>query len=252
MRHFMGLLLSLVVLSWATGAQASIILSGENTAADAAGKDYATAATYTPNIVNNDLIDANSSTLASWTRDKNPFFEDITLNDGQGHPTTSAAGTYWPVTFGDKGKLPATYTYNLDVSTNPQGYDIQEIRSYAGWNENGSTLANQKYELLVSTLGNAEFTSLGTFTYTPFAATDTNTAAATKVTLTEDTTGVIASGVDALQFVLMDTGLAIGIDGNVYHEIDVIGVATVPEPATVWLLVTGGLTALVLLRHRQK
>ncbi len=254
MRHLVGLLLLLVVLAWTTTAHATVILSGENAAAVATDKDYATAATYTADIVDDDLIDTNSSTLASWNRDKIPFFEDTTLNDGQGHPTDSAAGTYWPATFGTGNKLPATYTFYLDVSTNSLGYDIQEIHSYAGWNENGSTLANQKYELLVSTVDGAEFTSLGTFTYTPFAATDTNTAAATKVTLIEDATGIIASGVDAVRFILMDTGIdnASTVDGNVYFEIDVLGMATVPEPATWWLLGAGSFTALALFRRRQR
>ena len=264
MRHLVGLLLLLVVLAWTTTAHATVILSGEFAAAEtdnSAAAGYATASAYTSQIVADDLIDVHSDSLDPATlepasfRDKDPFFESSTLNDGTGHPTNASAGTYWPVAFGSSGKLPATYTFDLDLSDSPTGYDIQEIRSYAGWNQNGSTLANQKYELQVSTVGNTEFASLGVFTYTPFADDDTREAAATKVTLTEDTTGIIASGVDAVRFILMDTGIdnAIGttnIDGIVYHEIDVIGFATVPEPATVWMLVAGGLAALVLLRRR--
>jgi hypothetical protein len=224
------------VLMLSLAARGNIVVSGSATALEtdnSPGAGYATAATYTPDILSTDLIDVNSATFPIWNRSKTPLFESSTLNDGIGHPTTSARGTYWPATFGATGKLPVTYNFAETLWDDLYyGCQISEIRSYAGWNSNGSALANQQYELLVSRVGSSAFTSLGTFQFAPFSSSDTREAAATKMVLTEDTTGVIASGVDAIRFVLQDHGVTNGntaIDGSVYFEIDVLGQA-LPAP----------------------
>ena len=214
---------------------------------------FATAAAYVADIRNDDLIDTNSATLKSWGRDVTPFFETSSLNDGTGHTSTSSRGTYLPATFSG-GRLPATYTFYLDTDTNTLGYDISSVVSYAGWNENGSALGDQKYELLVSYTGDDSFTSLGVFEYSPFDSSDTAAASATRMALTSNT-GLIASGVDALQFVLMDHGyknVNRSIDGTVYFEIDVFGSPTVPEPSTALLSLFGFGTASLLFFSRRR
>ena len=197
-------------------------VSAETDNSSAAG--YGTASAFSADIVANDLINAGQASLLSASWDKTPFFENDPINDGDGHPTDSGLGTYLPATFGST-HLPFTYTATLDTSINALGYGISEIRSFAGWNQNGSKLANQKYELLVSVVGDPGFTSLGTFTYAPFDNSDTAEAAATKMVLTS-LDGVIATGVDAVRFVVMDPGFnngALNVDGSVYFEFDVIG-----------------------------
>jgi len=191
---------------------------------NAAASGYVIAATYTPEILANDLINAGQPTLVSATWDKAPFFQTGPVNDGTGHPTNTGTGTFLPVTLGSGGKMPFTYTAVLSTATHPFGYEINEIRSFAGWNQNGATLANQKYELQVRKIGSSAFVSLGTFQYTPFNAESTGTeeAAATKMVLSP-TSGVIATGVDAVRFILMDHGFKRGIEGTVLSEIDVIG-----------------------------
>ncbi len=219
-----------------------IVVTGANVSAQtdnspAAG--YATAAAFSGEIVTNDLINAGQPTLRSAAWDKTPFFESDPVNDGDGHPAGSFAGTFLPATFGGGAHMPFTYTAALETNVNRLGYEITEIRSYAGWNQNGSKLANQKYELLVRTVGNAEFTSLGTFTYAPFGTSDTAEAAATKMVLTASN-GVIATGVEAVRFVVMDHGITNGgpADGSVFFEFDVIGSA-ITVPPTPRLVVTG-------------
>ncbi len=212
-------------------ALGEIIVTGENVFF--ASSSQPTAAYYTPQILINDLIDTSQPSLLNWSRDKTPFFESTTLNDGIGCPPTGGTkGTYLPATF-DGGRLPATYTFNLAGTSSlyVQGYNITEIRSYAGWNANGSALGNQKYELLVSTIDTAEFISLGTFTYAPFNSSDPNAASATKMVLTASGGGAITTRVDAIRFVIMDHGYKNGntsIDGSVFYEIDVIGHANNP------------------------
>ncbi len=234
----------------------TIITTGLNVSSTTA-KDFATAAHFADQIRSDDLIENGSSTLveAKWPEGKAAYFETSPLNDGQGHTTTTSQGTYWTETMGDEEKhLPVTYTCTLNTTENTLGYDLHEICSYAGWNENGSALGNQKYELLVSTVGDDSFTSLGIFEYSPFEDDDPNAASATKMALTSNT-GVIARGVDAVQFILMNHGksnINASIDGTVYFEIDVVGVATVPEPTSVALLGIGGICLLGLYLRRRR
>ena len=214
-------------------ARGAIVANGVNVAS---GNSQATAATYTPDIVSTDLIDASQPTLSSWTWDQAPFFESTTLNDGIGMPLTgSTLGSYLPATLGSR-TLPFVYTFTLDTTVNTRGYDISEIRTFAGWNENGSALGDQKYTLYVRMTGTSAFVSLGTFTYAPFNSSDPNAASATKVTLAEDSAGMIATGVDAVRFVFLNHGFAnvsAGVDGTVYYEVDVIGTPTATDPITV-------------------
>jgi lysophospholipase L1-like esterase len=217
-----------------------ITVTGVNVSAEtdnsvAAG--LATAGAYAPDIRADDLIDTHSATLKSWTRNVTPFFETTTLNDGVGHTSTSSIGTYLPATFSG-GRLPATYTFVLNTDTNSLGYDITSIVSFAGWNQNGAALGDQKYELLVSRVGDDAFQSLGVFEYSPFSSSATAEAGATRMALASNT-GLIARGVDALRFVLMDPGKKTGIDGTVYFEIDAYGMATVPEPSALLLSLLG-------------
>jgi hypothetical protein len=212
-------------------------VSAETDNTPAAG--YATASVFSADIVADDLINAGQPTLLSASWDKTRFFQTDPVNDGDGHPAGSAAGTYLPNTFGST-HLPFTYTAALDTNVNTLGYKITEIRSFAGWNQNGSKLANQKYEVWVRMVGEAEFTSLGTHTYAPFDDADTAEAAATKMVLRRSD-GVIATGIDAVHFVVMDPGFNNGnlaIDGSVYFEFDVIGSA-IPVPPIPVVTITG-------------
>ena len=227
-------------------AGSSITMSGAPASLDtnntpAAG--YATAATYSGDILATDLINAGQATLLSAGWDKTPNFQIGSVNDGLGHPADSAAGTYLPATYGSGNKLPFTYTATLNTTVNPLGYNITTIRTFAGWNQNGSSLANQKYELQVHTVGSASFTSLGIFQYSPFTNGSTREAAATKMTLT-DHSGLIATRVDAVRFVVLahgfnssDSGTG-GLDESVYQEFDVIGSA-VPTGFEAWAAASG-------------
>ncbi len=213
-----------------------ISLAGANVAAETdnnAANGYAIASAYSADILADDLINAGRPSLASASWDKTPFFTSDPVNDGDGHPAASSAGTFLPATFGSGAKLPFTYTARLDLAAAPDGYHITGIRSFAGWNQNGAALANQKYELLVSPVGNAGFYSLGVFNYSPFDNSSTQEAAATKVVLSAND-GVLASGVDAVRFVVLDHGYnsadlaASPVDGSVFFEFDVTGTAVAP------------------------
>jgi len=220
-----------------------IVVTGSNVSAETdnnSANGNATASHYSADISATDLINAGQPSLASAAWDKTPFFESNSVNNGTGHPAGSGGGTYLPATFGGGGKLPFTYTATLDTSVNEQGYEITEIRSFAGWNQNGASLANQKYQVLVSTVDTPLFLPLGTFEYSPFDSASTQETGATKMVLTKNGGGVIASGVDAIRFVALDHGFnsadggTPGIDGTVYLEFDVIGTAVTASGFTSW------------------
>jgi sialate O-acetylesterase len=120
-------------------------------------------------------------------------------------------------------QLPATNTVILDVTTNTGGYDLSEINSIAGWG--GGEQADQILTVEYSVVGNAGFTSLGTFTNTA-----AGTAEYSRLNLTEESTGYLATGVDALRFTYAATGKHL-----VLQEIDVIGVAAEVVQPTVQL-----------------
>ncbi len=222
MRMLSIVLFSGIVTTWAITAQGAIVAIGENSASAASS---ATAATYTPGISSSDLIQAGSASLASSVRTPTPYFETATLNDGLGHTVAIARGTYLPATFSG-GRLPATYTYNFTDNPDGFGYRIDSITSFAGWNENGSALANQKYELLVRERGSSAFTSLGTYEYSPFNNSNPNAAGATKLTLSDDGGKPLAKEVAAVRFVFQSHGFSnvnASVDGTVYYEVDVFG-----------------------------
>lgn len=123
-----------------------------------------------------------------------------------------------------------TSTYNLNLASAPLGYDIISVQTISGWPDNRT---RQSYELLVSQVGNPGFVSLGTFVLDAPSAIESNS---TRIVLT-DSSGVIATKVDAVQFHFLFTG---GIEAG-YRELDVLGLPTagVPEPCGASLFVLG-------------
>jgi len=180
-----------------------------------------------------DLINAGQSTFDSASGTPafaaSGAFSIFGLNDGASAigSTDSTGKTFY-------NSLPATITFTLDTSVNTLGYDIDLINSYAGWGDTDATQVNQAYEVLVSTVGSTNFTSIANVDYSPFVA---GGEASTIVSLT-DSTGTIASGVDEIRFVFADNQLG---NGTVFQEIDVFGSAAVPEPVAATLVALTGI-----------
>lgn len=130
----------------------------------------------------------------------------------------------------------------LGDGANAKGYDISEIQSIAAWN--GAGFMNQKYEIYLRSLGGS-YALYATVDYQP--ANDTDEGGATKVNVTDDI-GLLGSGIDAIRFDFLDT-VSNNVGGAAYRELDVFGIATVPEPSSTALLGLGGL-ALIGRRRR--
>ena len=111
-----------------------------------------------------------------------------------------------------EGELPET-VYEFDLNASPQGYDISEIRMFSGWMD---SRAGQSYTLDYSVVGEDEWINLGTVSEL--------ISNGSLLTRTYDAAGgLIASGVDAIRMIQVDTG-TVG-SGTVFREIDVIGTA---------------------------
>ncbi|WP_226895391.1 GDSL-type esterase/lipase family protein, partial [Luteolibacter marinus] len=231
----------------ATGT-GGLVATGDAASADTDNSSEAGRATvraFVADIAGDDLIQAGSASLVDAVMDKAPSTVvgpgTSALNDGLGYPATGGGtGAFLPEAFGSGNKLPFTYTATLDTSANTAGYDISLIRTFAGWSQNGSALANQKYEVLVSYVGDTGFDSLGTYTFAPFDDANTTEAGATRLILSHPS-GVISSGVDQVRLVFLNHGFdnhANTVDGSLYHEVDVIGAPT-PLPVDYGIDVSG-------------
>ncbi len=167
-----------------------------------------------------DLVNTGQSTLGSVTTTRTPNFGFPGLNNGTAATNTTVS------TFYRNTETPASVTFNLNTAVNTNGYTIQSINTIAGWAGVNITQANQQYEVLVSSVGDPTFRSLGTFTNAPFSASSA-VDSSTHINIT-DTTGVLADNVDRVRFNLIYPGF-VGNNSNpgtVYRELDVAGIAS--------------------------
>jgi len=208
---------------------------------DTTAYDASNHAAFDTNASATDLVNTGEATLSSAAIS--------TTNFGSGgHNNGVAANTQTDSTYFANGNLPGTITYTLDTSVDTYGYDITQIRSIMGWNAASTTLANQDFDIEVSLVGSDSFANIHTVTYTPFTTGDGNKSSMVTVT---DNTGVIASGVDQLRFTYRQTGTWGSSPGAVIRELDVEGVATIPEPSTFALSALGLLGLLACGRRRR-
>ena len=172
---------------------------------------------FAADVSNSDLLHGIAGTHSGW-RNRNGA-QDIFLNDGlhggdfDAEGLSALVGAAW-ASDGDV----SSSVFELGTGTG-FGFDLTLIRSIAGWQ--GAGFQNQKYNVSVRYLGDADFTFLLTVDYQPFPATPSNNGGSTKVVTTDDT-GILATGVEAIRFDILET-TSNDAGGAVFREIDVEG-----------------------------
>ncbi|MGJ8638608.1 MAG: lamin tail domain-containing protein [Opitutaceae bacterium] len=119
----------------------------------------------------------------------------------------------------DDGVNPASVTgvgskdFVLDLTANPEGYDISQINAYSGWNDNR---AGQAYTVYFSVVGDPAFVQI-----TPSQVSVAATGQSLVTSVFDDGGALLGSGVDVIRFDVGTNG-----NGNVWREIDVMGTPT--------------------------
>lgn len=232
-KYGFGAIATVIMLGASTQLHATIIQTNQN-----AGS----ATAFDSNIVSTDLINNGSSALlsVSTTGTPNGGTPLSQTTDGAG------TGTYWQ--YSSNGSS-WDVTYTFDTTSNTLGYDLTEINTFVGW-PNSPNYGNQLHDIYYSLVGSpSTFVLLTAVNYQPFGTGGGAGANASWVSITENSSGILASGVKALLFTLKNNG---GFDGKVIREFDVIGTATVvPEPGTFAMLLFGSVMLWAVRRKRR-
>jgi hypothetical protein len=131
-----------------------------------------------------------------------------------------------------------TLTYTLGNGPFGLGYTVSEFRSYSGWQDTGRS--RQDFTLTYSTVA-APATFIPVITFHGTANT------LDELTVVKDSLGATIPNVFAIQFQTAGD-VQNGYVG--WREFDLIGTATVPEPASLGLLGLGAVSLLDRRRHR--
>ena len=193
-------------------AQAAIVVTGSG-AETAANADFP--GTFIP-ASSTDLANNDQSTVSSFAYTGLTAGQADILTDGA--VGVGDSGTAFRVPFGSAGS--DSFTINFDVSVNTQGYNITNINTYAAWNIAAGGRANQGYTATVTFMDDS--TSV-IASGTHYANTPT-TYTWTQVSITEDTTGIIAGGVKSITFDNFDAANPGG--DSQWREFDVLGEPT--------------------------
>jgi hypothetical protein len=153
------------------------------------------------------------------------------------YPSTQFAGSGTPA----NELLPVTYTFALNTTLNPNGYDISGLTSTCGYLWNKDWCANQVFQVEITKDGST-WLNLGSYTYKPYTSpTETGNLVA-QVGLSNAGGGAlnsgtyVASNVRVIRITYVDPGNASSgsFDGTAIKEIDVLGQASAAPPATAY------------------
>lgn len=195
-----------------------------------------TGANNTFTVSTTDLADTSQGGSTSFTGTANYSSSAAKVIDGRiynGFGTGNTEDTLTP-SVGN--------TLTLNLATFALGWDISSIVVLTGVGNLQSGRSDHSYTIALSTDG----TTFGT----PFINVNNTTISAAgggevRMTIADNPSVPLGTGIKAVRFVF---GNAWDYSENMYREIDVLGVASVPEPSGALL---GGLGVLLLLRRRR-
>ena len=212
----------------------SLLATPVITAASGAGPGFSP---FTPS--NNDLLQthllsvSSSGNFAQEGAGGVPILTNGAFAINGGNPADNS-----PLATGENN---ASLTFFLDTTVNALGYDVASIASFGGWNDSGRD--RQLYAVSVSYVGDSNFVYLGALDYNPAAGSSPSAVRAVFETS--------LTGVDAVRFDFLN-GQENGYAG--YGEFDVVGIATVPEPSSLAMVLCACVACVAVrrLRHRSR
>lgn len=181
--------------------------------------------TYVSSVSDSDLLHGKAGVYSGWQLTDS--FNPANLNNGT-HGPTSVGPTPNAIAFAaDSG---TTATYELGTGIHGLGYSISSIVSVASWRD--SSLFQQHYEIWVRKVGATEFVKQYTVANDLAPISSILLGGSTKVTVSNPVSGKIATGVEAIRFVILDIPSSFepspGGGSTTFREIDVFGEATAP------------------------
>lgn len=223
-----------LALLLAVTAHASIVISQESSSTSFYQTPWA------GRLRNNDLINRGTASLGTGhtlgpVSDKFPVSG---INDGTSADLTYAGNT-WIQGSDFSGGINGTWvgTFHLNTTVNTRGYEITSIESFIGWGNQGSRIqGNQTYTVAVRTVGGSTYKDIATVSYIPFTTDLAGTNYETHVVLTENTSGILASGVDRIRFTFLNPHASVADNptpsqgGTLIRELDVHGYPTGSTP----------------------
>ena len=173
-----------------------------------------------------DLLQTQVASKTEWATVTKQYDGDASDNDAQINLTDQNTYPMDPA-------LGGIYTYHLDVTTNPSGYDVTRVDMASG---RYSDRAHQGYVFYVSADGGSSFTEIasvgrwgGEDLDFPVDSHDPSTQYA-KTSIFDDTGSALATGVDTIRIGITDTH-------TTWLEWDVMGETATPPPAGTVLIV---------------
>lgn len=174
-----------------------------------------------------DLINSGQPTLSAVSSSPTfpgagTDFQASNLNDGD-YLSSDAAVTYF-----DPSRLPAAVTFDLDLTTHTLGYDLTGIGSFMGGSLESRIQCHQIYTVEVSQVGSPAYFQIASVNFSPFSDGAFAGDYESKVILTEDSNGILASSVDSVRFNFSDPGGTPGAydRGTIIRELDISGFPT--------------------------
>ncbi len=179
-------------------------------------------------LVSIGILSGSADFGTSVTKLNDGFFLDSTES------STAAVNGFIPT--------PSTVvTAVLNTAVSPLGYDISSVVSLTGNYPGGEQRDGQAYDLAVHLVGGSGFITLASPRFDADSSAGENTAQEQQVTITGDGGGLLTNHVDQIQFTFYNTSWPTQPNQweDLYREIDVFGVAAIPEPGTVSLALLG-------------
>lgn len=141
-------------------------------------------------------------------------------------------------------------TFDLNLVLAPLGYRITQVDTFTSFGaDTSSRRASQKYDLQVSLVGNASFSTIASVDFANALEGGLPVQEA-RMTIT-DSLGTIATGVDAVRFVFADPRANLD-DSAIWRELDVQGEAVaVPEPSSLSMLAFAFATLFLFVRKQR-